>query len=177
MAPHSTEGPPRVRPPSQDDLTAIADLYAHFVDTSAATFDLEVPGLDAWEARWRDAQAAGRPWRIAELDGAFAGYATASPFRPKRAYDTTVETTVYLRPGLEGRGLGRLLYGDMLSAAAQDGFRVALALITVPNAASVALHEALGFEALGVMREVGYKLGAWRDVGTWVLRLSELQHH
>jgi phosphinothricin acetyltransferase len=160
----------------EGDLPDICAVYAHYVATSTATFDLEAPSLPAWGERLRAARLAGRPWRVAEAGGAFAGYATASEFRPRLAYRSTVETTVYLRSGLERRGVGRALYGELLRAAGDAGFRMAIALIPLPNAASVGLHEALGFEAVGVMREVGYKLGAWRDVGTWQLRLSELRH-
>jgi L-amino acid N-acyltransferase YncA len=161
-----------VRAATADDLEAIASLYAHYVETSTVTFDLEAPGLDAWRSRLRAAAAAGHPWRVAEVGGAFAGYATASAFRPKQAYRSTVETTIYLDPAVHGRGLGRLLYAGLLDACRAAGFHLAVVLITLPNPASIALHEGLGFTAAGVLEDVGHKLGAWRDVGLWQCPLT-----
>lgn len=172
MDPQSTDHTTAVRPASQDDITAIAALYAHYVEHTVATFDLDAPTEETWRARLRAAQRAGHPWLVAEAGGTLAGYATAAEFRPKRAYRTSVETTIYLRPDAGGRGLGTLLYGALLDVARAAGFRTAICLITLPNPASVALHERLGFEALGVLAEVGHKLGEWRDVGIWQRALA-----
>ena len=105
-------------------------------------------------------------------DGAVAGYAYGTEHRTRRAYRWTVEVTIYLADGYRGRGIGRALYSALLELLARQGLRTAVAGITLPNPASVALHEACGFETVGVYRRVGYKQGEWRDVGWWQLDLA-----
>lgn len=161
------------RAPTEGDLPTLARIYAHYVQGTYATFDLEPPSSSTWRARWEEAKRSGHPWLVAEVDDAVIGYATTSPHRAKPAYGTTVEATIYLDPHATGRGLGRPLYRDTLRAAAER-FHVVVAGIALPNPASVALHEALGFTAVGVFEEVGCKFGAWRDVGWWQLRLGGL---
>lgn len=138
------------------------------MEGSVATFDLDVPTEETWHARLRAANRVGHPWLVVEDEQGVAGYATASEFRPKRAYRTTVESTIYLRPGTAGRGLGTVLYGALMDALDAGEFRVAIALITLPNDPSVGLHEKLGFTRTGVLPEVGFKHDAWRDVGIWL---------
>lgn len=157
------------------DLAAVAAIYAHYVETAYATFDLEAPDEATWRARLDSTRRAGRPWLVADLGGEIAGYATMSSFRSKPAYDSTVESTVYLRSDATGRGLGRPLYATALQRAAAGGFHLAVAGIALPNPSSVALHERLGFAPVGVFSEVGHKHGAWRDVGWWQLRLDTLR--
>jgi phosphinothricin acetyltransferase len=125
-----------------------------------------------WGERLAAARAAGRPWLVAEAGDGVIGYTTASAFRPKAAYQPTVETTIYLAPGHAGRGTGRALYGELLDACAAAGFHRAVAGLTLPNPPSAALHERLGFTPVGVFSEVGRKHGAWHDVGWWQLRLD-----
>ena len=137
------------------------------------TFDLEPVPVDAWRGRLASARDDGRPWFVAEDGGEVIGYATGSRFRPKAAYRPTVETTIYLAPGRDGRGTGRALYGTLLDACVAAGFHRAVAGVTLPNPASVALHERLGFTPVGVFSEVGHKHGAWHDVGWWQRRLAE----
>ncbi len=139
------------------------------------TFDVEPLPVTTWRERFAGAREAGRPWRVAEAEdgGGVVGYATASAFRPKAAYGATVETTIYLAPGRGGHGLGTALLGALLAACADAGFHRAVAGVTLPNPASVALHERLGFTPVGVFSEVGHKHGAWHDVGWWQLRLDE----
>ena len=152
------------------DLAAIAAIYAHYVENTVITFDLEPPSADAWQAKWDDAQSGGYPWFVADSDGELLGYASASEFKARRAYRSTVETTIYLREDARGRGIGRSLYELALREAARS-FHLAVAGITLPNEASVALHERLGFTRVGVFEEVGHKFGEFRDVGWWQLRL------
>jgi phosphinothricin acetyltransferase len=119
------------------------------------------------EARIR-AGGALYPWIVGEAeDGTLLGYAYAARFRDRPAYRFTVETSVYLRSGAGGRGLGRRLYEPLLASLEGQGFTRAIAAITLPNAASVRLHERLGFAPAGVYRQVGWKLGEWHDVGLW----------
>jgi L-amino acid N-acyltransferase YncA len=157
-----------MRPVEAADLPAIAAIYAHYVEHSYATFDLEPPTAADWRTRFDGARALAHPWVIRE-DG--AGYAIAATFNVRPAWRTTVSTAIYLDPAQRRRGLGRPLYAALLDAARDGGFHVAVAGIALPNDASVALHEGLGYEPVGVMREVGHKFGVWRDVGYWQRRL------
>lgn len=164
----------KLRAATPDDAAAIADIYAPFVTGSAVSFEMEPPDAAAMRAR---IGAGGDlyPWLVADADGALLGYAYASPFRPRPAYRFTVETTIYLRPEACGRGLGPRLYAPLLSALEANGFTQAVAAITLPNEASVRLHERLGFALAGTYRQVGWKLGAWHDVGLWQRALAPVE--
>ena len=157
----------RLRLATADDAAAIASIYAHYVTQTTVSFETEPP--DEAEVRARiDACGALYPWLVAcDEPTRLLGYAYASPFRTRRAYRFTVETTVYLDAGAQGRGIGRALYSALLPLLERQGFTQAIAAITLPNAASVRLHEAFGFAAAGVYRQVGYKLGQWLSVGLW----------
>lgn len=156
----------RIRPVTEADLGAIASIYAYYVEHTFVTFDLEVPAVEDWETGWRAARGDGHPWLVTELEGSVVGYVKTSAFRPKPAYRSTIETTIYLDRQTVGRGFGRPLYEAALLEASRS-FHVAVAGIALPNPGSVALHEALGFERVGVFAQVGHKLGAWRDVEWW----------
>jgi L-amino acid N-acyltransferase YncA len=160
-----------VRPATDADLEEIARIYAHYVERTPATFDVDAPSLDEWGRRWDTAQEANRPWYVSEAADGVAGFVVMSGFRPKGAYRATVETTIYLDPEAVGHGLGRPLYAEALDEAARRGFHVAVAGITLPNRGSVDLHESLGFTKVGVFEEVGHKHGDWRDVSWWQRRL------
>lgn len=156
----------RIRAATPDDAAALAEIYAPFVAGSHISFETEPP--DAAEIGTR--MAAGGflyPWLVAEGGGGVAGYAYAARFRPREAYRFTVETSVYLRAGAEGSGLGRRLYGPLLAMLEAQGFSQAIAAIALPNKASVRLHERLGFRHAGTYERVGYKLDRWWDVGLW----------
>ena len=113
------------------------------------------------------------PWLVGEAaDGSILGYCYAARFRDRPAYRFAVETSVYLRADAAGRGLGRRLYEPLLALLVRQGFTQAVAAITLPNAASVRLHERLGFEPAGTYRQVGWKLGSWHDVGLWQRKLA-----
>jgi L-amino acid N-acyltransferase YncA len=110
---------------------------------------------------------ASHAWLVAELDGAVAGYAYGSPHRTRAAYASSCDVAVYVDPAQQRQGLGRALYAELLPLMAARGFHAAFAGVALPNPASVGLHEAMGFTPVGVYREVGWKLGGWRDVGWW----------
>jgi phosphinothricin acetyltransferase len=157
--------PPRVRPATIDDLAQITDLYNHYVLTSPATFDVTPFTVDErreWFGHYADA---GR-YRLLVADdaGSVLGYCTSSPYRPRAAYDTTVETSVYVRHDAQGRGVGTALYRELFAAIAAQDLHRAFAGITVPNPGSVALHERFGFRSIGRMHEVGRKFGRYWDV-------------
>ena len=161
-----------IRPVSPDDAGAIAAIYAHYVTHSAATFE-EVPP-DAAEMRRRiETTTATHPWLIAEADGALVGYAYGRPYHLRAAYRWTCEASIYLAHDRRGCGHGRPLYEALLDALTAHGFVSAIASITVPNEESSRFHEALGFEPVGRMAAIGYKLGRWHDIGYWQRDLAE----
>ena len=162
-----------VRPGGRDDLARINEIYNHYVLTSPVTFDLEAISVELRSA-WLERYAPAGPHRlfVAEEEGAVLGYADSHQFRAKRAYDTTVETTVYCAPEATGRGIGRRLYAALFDALRDEDLRMALAAITLPNAASVALHERFGFTLSGVMHEVGRKFDRYWDVAWYEKRLG-----
>jgi L-amino acid N-acyltransferase YncA len=159
-----------VRPATGADLPAAAAVYDEQVHTGISTFDLEPPGLAYWQ-HLQESTEPGDHFLVAECEGEVVGFAYASTYRPRPGYLLTRETSVYLSEAARGRGLGRLLYDDLLTRLRQDGMHVALALIALPNPASVALHEACGFEHLGTMREVGRKFDRWLDTAWYQLIL------
>lgn len=162
----------KLRAATPDDAAAIADIYAPFVTASSVSFETEPPGAEAMRARI-EAGGALYPWIVGEDgDGSLLGYAYAARFRERPAYRFTVETSVYLRDGAAGRGLGRRLYEPLLATLEAQGFTQAIAAITLPNEASVRLHERLGFAPAGIYRQVGWKLGDWHDVGLWQRSLA-----
>lgn len=161
----------KLRDATPDDAAAIADIYAPFVTASAVSFETEPPDEAAMRARI-DAGGELYPWLVAEEDGSVLGYAYAARFRDRPAYRFVVETSVYLRADAVGRGLGRQLYQPLLARLESQGFTQAIAAITLPNEASVRLHERLGFERAGTYRRVGWKFGAWHDVGLWQRALA-----
>jgi phosphinothricin acetyltransferase len=141
---------------------------------STVSFETEPPDVAEIEERIR---ACGTlyPWFVAlGDDGAVAGYAYANAFRARRAYRFAVETTVYLAEGQQGRGLASALYRRLLPLLEAQGFTQAIAAITLPNEASVRLHERLGFVQAGTYRDVGHKLGGWHSVGLWQRPLAPL---
>jgi L-amino acid N-acyltransferase YncA len=160
-----------IRPARPDDAAAIAAIYAPHVAT-AVSFEEEAPSPPE-VARRMAAAGALHPWLVWEEDGAVLAYAYASSFRERAAYRWAVETTVYVAERACGRGVGRALYARLLDLLTAQGFTEALAVIALPNHASVRLHEALGFVAAGVNPRVGYKGGRWVDVGVWQRALAD----
>jgi phosphinothricin acetyltransferase len=159
----------RVRPADPDrDAAACAAIYAPHVEPGPASFEEHAPDAAEIARRMRVAHA----WLVAEEDGAVAGYAYASPHRDRAAYRWAVDVAVYVGDAFMRRGVGRALYAALLPLLAERGFRAACAGIALPNDASVRLHEAFGFELVGVYRRIGFKAGAWRDVGWWQLDLA-----
>ena len=113
------------------------------------------------------------PWLVCGVDGRMAGYAYAGTHRARAAYQWSVDTSVYVDPAFHRRGIGTRLYTCLFQILAAQGYVRAYAGITLPNAGSVGLHEAMGFQSVGIYRGVGYKLGRWHDVGWWQLTLRE----
>jgi L-amino acid N-acyltransferase YncA len=152
------------------DAAACAAIYAPHVAEAATSFEEEAP--DAEElARRIETVTATHPWLVAERGGEVVGYVYACPHRAKPAYRWSVDVAVYIAEAEWRQGHGRRLYEELFERLRGQGFHMACAGITLPNEASVGLHESLGFTRVGVYREIGWKQGAWRDVGWWQLEL------
>ena len=163
-----------VRLATAGDAAAIATLYAAYVTGTAVSFEIDPPGPAEMAARIA-AGAGLYPWLVAcDEAGQVLGYAAAGAFRSRPAYRFTVETSVYLAPAATGRGIGRRLYRTLLETLTAQGFTQAIGAVTLPNPASIKLHEALGFTQAGTYRQVGYKLRDWRSVGLWQRALAPL---
>lgn len=159
----------RTADPDRDAAACVA-IYTPFVATGATSFEQEPPGSAEFAARIA-ATLETYPWLVAERGGDVVGYAYACPHRSRPAYRWAVEVSVYVGEGQRRSGCGRALYGELVERLREQGFQVACAGITLPNEASVALHESMGFVPVGVYRRIGWKYGAWRDVGWWQLEL------
>jgi phosphinothricin acetyltransferase len=154
-----------VRYAEERDLARLTEIYNHYVLTTPITFDLEpftVEQRRGWLARF--ARTGPHRLLVAEQGGVVLGYVGSHEFRTRKAYDTTVETTVYCAPDATGRGIGTLLYRALFDALAGEDLRMAVAGMTLPNDASAALHERFGFTLAGVMHEVGRKFGRYWNV-------------
>jgi phosphinothricin acetyltransferase len=153
------------------DAAACAVVYAPYVTSSVSSFE-EVPPDEPTMAG-RMLESPRLPWLVATRGGEVVGYAYASRHRARRAYRWTVEVSVYLRASEHGRGTGKALYAELLDVVRSLGYVRALAGITLPNPASVGLHEGMGFTPVGVFTGVGFKHGEWHDVGWWQLTLVD----
>jgi L-amino acid N-acyltransferase YncA len=148
------------------DAASVRAIYAPVVESTTISFELDVPSEDEMAARIAGCQPA-HPWLIASDGDDVTGYAYAGRFSGRPAYDWSVETSVYVAESARGRGVGGALCAALLAVLAAQGYRQAMAGIALPNPASVALHEAAGFSPVGVYQAVGWKFGAWHDVGWW----------
>ena len=154
-----------------DDGTALAAIYNHYVAHTVITFEESaVTPMDMAE-RIEHTTSADLPWIVAEEEGAVLGYAAASKWKTRTAYRFSAEITIYLQPGFGGHGLGTSLYQELLQQLRARQYHLAIGGIALPNAASVRLHEKLGFEKVAHFKEVGFKQGRWVDVGYWQLQL------
>lgn len=174
----STPHPPTpagitLRPARDDDLPRLTEIYNHYIINTPITFDLDPVTVDErrpWLAQF--AEAGPHRLLVAEEAGDVVGYAGSHQFRTKKAYDTTVETTIYCAPGHAGRGIGPALYAALFDALRGEDVRMAIAGITVPNPASIVLHERFGFTLAGLMHDVGRKFGRYWDVAFYEKRLG-----
>ena len=155
-----------VRPARMADAMGIRAVYAPVVEDTHISFEEEPPSVEEMARRMETIRAT-HPYLVAARGDQILGYCYGSQHRAKAAYRRSAEVTIYIGEDARGQGVGKALYGALIPELAQLGFHAAFAGIALPNEASVALHEAMGFTHLGVFREVGFKLGAWRDVGWW----------
>ena len=157
---------PALRDAEARDLPAVTALYAREVHGGTATFETTPPDLEEMSRRFVSVRRHALPWLVAELDGAFAGYAYASPFRPRPAYRFGVEVSIYVEDHARRRGVGRALLEALITRTRDRGLRHIIGAVSDSDtsAASIALHRSLGFRDAGVYRQVGWKFGRWLDV-------------
>jgi L-amino acid N-acyltransferase YncA len=155
---------PPVRRCTREDLPGVREIYALEVREGTASFELEPPSLAEMAARFAAIDAAGLPYLVAELDGRIAGYAYASPYRPRPAYRYTVEDSVYVARFAHRQGVGRALLGAVIERATARGMRQMVAIVgDSAHLASIELHRRAGFRLIGTLENVGWKFGRWLD--------------
>jgi L-amino acid N-acyltransferase YncA len=162
----------RIRRIEARDAAAVSAIYAPFVTDKATSFETEPPDAEAIKQKIRELEPQ-YPWLVFEADGEILGYAYACSHRARKAYQWSVEVSVYIDERAHKRGVGRALYLSLFEVLRRQGYASAYAGITLPNPASVGLHEALGFTAIGTFSKVGFKFGQWHDVAWLQLRLQD----
>jgi phosphinothricin acetyltransferase len=162
----------RIRRAEPDDLPAVLGISNWAAEHTPANFAVEPETLETWRES-HEATHETHPWLVADDDGVVVGFAKASPWKGRCAYAYAVEVTVYVHPDHHRRGLGTALYARLFPVLRRQGYRVALGGITLPNPASVRLHEAFGLRCTAVFKRIGWKFGRWHDVGYWEGLLQE----
>lgn len=162
-----------IRPIACIDAPQVATIYNHYVENSAATFEEETVTPEVMESRIEIVLNSGLPWLVAEENGKIVGYAYAKPWNPRTAYRHTVEVSIYIANGGATKGTGSRLYEALFEQLKAQSIRAVIGVITLPNPASVAIHEKFGMTQVGHFKQVGYKFGQWIDVGYWQALLQE----
>lgn len=162
--------PPRIRLATPDDAEQVLAIYSPYCQTPTS-FELEPPSLDEMRQRLNKILAR-YPWLVCDRAGEIWGYAYACSHRERAAYGWSVDTSVYCQPQRQRAGVGRGLYTSLFGLLRLQGYVNAYAGVTLPNPGSVGLHQAMGFQPVGVYSQVGYKCGAWHDVGWYQLLLQ-----
>ena len=153
-----------LRPSTDADVPAIAAIYSHHVRTGLASFEIVPPTTEEIARRRSEVLKRGLPYLVAEIAGTVVGYAYASPYRPRPAYRSTLEDSIYIHPDHTRKGIGRLLLHELIADCEAKGYRQMIAIIgDSGNAPSIGLHRAFGFEHAGTLRSVGFKFGRWVD--------------
>ena len=160
-----------IRPVQVSDAPAIARIYQPYVTNTTISFETEPPSVDDIAARIQKIIMR-HSWLVYESEGALLGYAYTSTFRERPAYQSTVESTIYLDQAAIGRGIGRMLYQTLLDDAATKGYREALGVIALPNELSIKLHEKLSFRKVAHLEKIGHKFNQWIDVSIWQKHLT-----
>lgn len=150
------------------DAQQIIDIYNYYVVNTVVTFDLEAASLESFTEKIKTIYS-DYPFIVYEENNEILGYAYGSKFRPKPAYNHTVESTIYIKNGQHGKQLGTKLYSELLRLLKQDNFHIVLGVLTLPNEVSVKLHEKFGFKQVAYLKEAGFKFGNWQDVGFYQL--------
>lgn len=159
-----------IRPVKLSDAQTLLDIYNYYVLNTVATFDLEALSLNTFTEKIKSI-ITDYPFIVYEENNEILGYAYGSKFRPKPAYNQTVESTVYVKHGVHGKQIGTQLYSELLVLLRKQQFHMVLGVLTLPNDASVKLHEKFGFKQVAHLKEAGLKFESWHDVGFWQLTL------
>ena len=159
---------PLIRSATEADAKPLLEIYRPYIERAVVSFETETPSPEQFAARIAKALD-GWAWLVAEEGGTCIGYAYATAHRERAAYRWSVETSAYVHASHHRKGMGKALYTKLFESLRSKGFCNALAIITLPNEASVALHESVGFQSIGVFRRAGWKFGAWQDVA-WMQR-------
>ncbi len=161
-----------IRIATEQDAEAISHIYNHYIMNTVITFEEEVVCSDDIANRIKTTLAAGLPWLIAEEDNIVLGYAYATPWKSRSAYQFSVETSVYLDQNASRKGWGSQLYQALFAQLKHAKIRTVIGGIALPNPASIALHEKLGMHKSAHFSDVGYKFNQWVDVGYWQKSLT-----
>lgn len=156
-----------IRPVTAADASAIAAIYNHYVTDTIITFETEPVSAETIATRIGSVTGGGYPWLVAEHDGEVVGYAYGGLWKERTAYHGISEITLYLAPSATGKGVGKQLYGELLPLLQAQGLRGVMAVIALPNDASVAIHERFGLTQAGLFKRVGVKFDQEIDVGYW----------
>ena len=162
----------RIRLAKLSDAEVIQNIYKPYVLESPISFEIIPPSSDEMKSRISDTLEK-FPWLVYEHDNVVVGYAYASPYKSRCAYSWSAESTVYIREGYHGKGIGKALYTSLLSQLKNQGVVNVIGGISLPNAASVRLHESLGFTQVATFKDVGFKFKKWWDVGYWQLQFQK----
>jgi phosphinothricin acetyltransferase len=154
------------------DAAGILAIYAPYIETTSFTFETETPSVEAFAERI-STYLVNWPWLVCEKDGVIVGYAYATKYRERTAYQWCTESSVYIHDDFQRGGIARALYTALFEILERQGFRNIYAVINLPNEKSVAFHESCGFEYFATYEKVGYKLGRWKNVGWWKLSVNE----
>jgi len=161
-----------IRPAAPGDAAAILDIYRNFILNTTVTFEETVPTLEQFRARM-DSIMAEYPFLVCEDGGRIAGYAYAHRHQSREAYRYSAELSIYLRPHYTGLGIGRAMCDAMVELLRMQGVQTVYSAVSMPNDASCALHEAMGFEQAGLWKNTGYKKGRWIDILWYQLALGD----
>jgi L-amino acid N-acyltransferase YncA len=161
-----------IRIATADDAEFILKIYAPYIEDTSYTFETDVPTIEAFKERI-SSYLHNWPWLVCEIDGVIAGYAYAAKHRERVAYQWSIESSVYVHDDYQRMGVARALYTALINILKLQGFRNLYAVINLPNDKSVSFHEKSGFEYFATYKNVGYKLGRWKNVGWWQLQLNE----
>lgn len=155
-----------------NDAADILTIYAPYIQNTSFTFETEVPSLEEFGERIKT-YLINWPWLVCEIDGKIAGYAYATKYRERTAYQWSVESSIYIHDDFQKKGIGRALYTSLFEILKKQGFNNVYAVINLPNEKSVSFHESCGFKYFATYEKVGYKSGKWKNVGWWRLIINE----
>ena len=161
-----------IRLANENDAGGILAIYAPYIENTSYTFEIEVPSIEAFAERINN-YLINWPWLVYEVKGMIAGYAYATRYRERAAYQWSVEASVYIHNDFQRTGIARALYTALFEILKREGFRNVYAVINFPNDKSVKFHESCGFKYFATYEKVGYKSGKWKDVGWWRLSIND----